>query len=1240
NLTEYCYTDLSKAFLIHAEERFVPDYPYVVPRIFDVTKSIVDQNIESQRYDLVIAANVLHATPDIRRAVRNAKSVLRKHGVLMLYEFSDGGLFPHLAFGLLEGWWLYEDEELRLPGCPGLLPETWKRVLEEEGFGPIIFPAAKGHGLGQQLIMAESDGIIRGKDLVEASSELLTTGRISDMGSATEANDSDLRKKSVAYFKKLMEAALKMGAHEIDPDEPLESYGMDSLMIGKVLNKLREEFTGIPSTLLFEIQTVNALSDHFISSRRSEMLDRLGIKPEVVQEKPAREKNAVPQNIVSTPLAQGRPQDEPIAIIGLSGHYPSAPDLQTFWENIKSGKDCITEIPPERWPLDGFFNPNKEEAIDSGMSYCKWGAFLEGFNLFDPLFFNIAPREALHMDPQERLFLQAAWEVLEDAGYTRSSLSERFDRKVGVFTGITHTDYNIYGPDQWRSGNWVYPRTSFASVPNRVSFLFDLEGPSMPVDTMCSSSLTAIHEACESIKRGECVMAIAGAVNLCLHPSSYVGLSAARMLSTGPKCHSFGVGDDGFVSGEGVGAVLLKRLSEAIRDQDQIYAVIRGTAVNHGGRTNGYTVPNPQAQAKVVREALNRAGVNARTVTCIEAHGTGTKLGDPIEVAGLTRAFQQETLDTGYCSLGSVKSNVGHLEAAAGLAGLTKVILQMRHGQLVPSLHAEQLNPEIDFPKTPFIVQQKISEWKRPEILVDGKTVIFPRIAGISSFGAGGSNAHIIVEEFQQDRPAYGPSTDPCLIVLSARNEARLYEQASQLLEFIAANQDLLLADIAYTLQIGREAMEERIGLLANSKAELEQSLRAFLDHKNEIERFYRREASARKNATAPFLDDEEVRVMIGKWLNGKKFGKLLDLWVHGYTVDWTLLYQSAVPNRITLPTYPFAKEQYWLSNLGQPQRPENSKERARSEARPEIQWLFAREEWQNKPIPDDLDWKAQLKRFQGGKIAVVSENSDEAVALIELIRQLETAANLGRPLEINTLILDEAFDGKTAPDIILYIGPQSRRPPEVEPSEHDISRVFQLSQTLMNAFWDEPIQIFYLYEGESSCPRMDCEGLSGFVRAAMRENEQHTWTLIRHSDRDSKATRVQVLVKEWLSASQFSETSARDIEIRLEGEARHVKALTETTLTPVNAAPFKEGGVYLIAGGMGYLGKELSEQLAMRHRATLVIFSQGALDQSRQEQCQKLEAMGAKVIYESVDITDRNRLADAYRRIREQVGP
>jgi acyl transferase domain-containing protein len=277
----------------------------------------------------------------------------------------------------------------------------------------------------------------------------------------------------------------------------------------------------------------------------------------------------------------------------------------------------------------------------------------------------------------------SCWEALEDSGYTREQLASKYDGKVGVFAGITKTGFDLYGPELWRQGEPLFPVTSFGSVANRISYIMGLNGPSMPIDTMCSSSLTAIHEACEHIRKGECHMAFSGGVNLYLHPSSYVMLCSQHMLSKDGLCKSFGLGGNGFVPGEGVEVIQLKALSKAVEDGDHIYGVIRGTSINHGGKTNGYTVPNPIAQGKLIRSALEKAQINARTVSYIEAHGTGTELGDPIEIKGLTNAFEKDTKDTGYCAIGSVKSNVGHLEAAAGIAGVIKVLLQMKHKKLV-----------------------------------------------------------------------------------------------------------------------------------------------------------------------------------------------------------------------------------------------------------------------------------------------------------------------------------------------------------------------------------------------------------------------------------------------------------------------------------------------------------------------------------------------------------------------------
>ncbi|RZK98813.1 MAG: polyketide synthase, partial [Rubrivivax sp.] len=440
-----------------------------------------------------------------------------------------------------------------------------------------------------------------------------------------------------------------------------------------------------------------------------------------------------------------------IAIIGISGRYPQARTLQAFWANLLQGVDSVSEIPPERWNHSRYFDAQPGQA---GKTYAKWGGFIDGVDEFDPLFFNISPRDALSMDPQERLFLQCVHGALEDAGYTREALCAKHQGhglpgNVGVFAGVMWNEYQLYGAQSQLTEQGQALSGNMSSIANRVSYFCNFHGPSLAVDTMCSSSLTAIHLACQNILRGSCEVAIAGGVNVSVHPNKYIALAQGHFAASDGLCKSFGEGGDGYVPGEGVGAVLLKPLAKAIEDGDQIHGVIKGSAINHGGKTNGYTVPNPVAQAQVIAQALKESGIPARAVSYIEAHGTGTSLGDPIEIAGLSKAFGTQTADTGYCAIGSAKSNIGHCESAAGVAGLSKVLLQMKHQTLVPSLHSQTLNPHIDFAKTPFVVQRERAPWLRPVVLDEaGRQKEWPRIAGLSSFGAGGSNAHLIIEEY------------------------------------------------------------------------------------------------------------------------------------------------------------------------------------------------------------------------------------------------------------------------------------------------------------------------------------------------------------------------------------------------------------------------------------------------------------------------------------------------------------
>ncbi|WP_009906771.1 type I polyketide synthase, partial [Burkholderia thailandensis] len=514
-----------------------------------------------------------------------------------------------------------------------------------------------------------------------------------------------------------------------------------------------------------------------------------------------------------------------IAVIGLAGRYPQARDLDAFWRNLRDGRDCITEIPAERWNHGDFFDPQKGVA---GKTYSKWGGFIEGVDEFDAAFFNIAPRDAERMDPQERLFLQASYQAIEDAGYARTSLGAG---RVGVFAGVMYSEYQLYGIEESAAGRPAALSGSAASIANRVSYHLDLHGPSMAVDTMCSSSLTALHLACRSLQRGECELALAGGVNVSVHPNKYLMLADNRFVSSAGRCESFGAGGDGYVPAEGVGVAVLKPLRAAIADGDAIHGVICATALNHGGKNNGYTVPNPAWQAAVIEAALGEAGVAPGDVSYVEAHGTGTTLGDPIEIAGLARAFGEPgARRAAPCAIGSVKSNIGHAESAAGIAGLTKVLLQMRHRMLVPSLHADTLNPNIAFETTPFCVQRALERWERPG---DGE-----RVAGVSSFGAGGANAHVIVREYRSDDERDGrdePASNapararPAWIVLSARNEDGLRARAAQLREFAAGCEgDADLHAIAYTLQTGRDAMDERLAFEAASIADLIASLDAF----------------------------------------------------------------------------------------------------------------------------------------------------------------------------------------------------------------------------------------------------------------------------------------------------------------------------------------------------------------------------------------------------------------------------
>lgn len=538
-----------------------------------------------------------------------------------------------------------------------------------------------------------------------------------------------------------------------------EKFGMEMLELEEGMSALKGILQAGYSNIVVVTGDKEKLDNTFVADREEETGKEENVS--------AREYSKKKESAVSASQMENEETDE-VVIIGVSGRYPKADNLYEFWENLKEGKDCISKVPEDRWNTEEYEKITKK---NWNKSVSKWGGFINDVDKFDPILFNIAPFQAELMDPQERIFLETAWETFEDAGYCKSELS---GKNVGVYVGAMWLQYQLYNTE-----SEVSTSTS-ASIANRVSYVFGLHGPSVAMDTMCSSALTALHMACQSLLLDDCDMALVGGVNISIHPDKYRLLAQGNFASSNGRCNTFAENGDGYVPSEGTGAILIKRRKDAERDGDRIYAVIKSTALNHGGSASGFTVPNPKAQEAVIEKAIQRSKIHPETIGCLEAHGTGTSLGDPIEVNALKKVYAKYTDKKQYCSIGSVKSNIGHAESAAGIAAITKMLLQMKYKTLVPSIHCEPMNPNLAFENSPFYVQKTLSQWKLPE---EG---VLPRRGAVSAFGAGGSNAHVILEEYLPKKEKNDLfDSNQNLIILSGQTKERLFVYAKILREFL-----------------------------------------------------------------------------------------------------------------------------------------------------------------------------------------------------------------------------------------------------------------------------------------------------------------------------------------------------------------------------------------------------------------------------------------------------------------------
>ncbi|CAM2011287.1 non-ribosomal peptide synthetase [Acanthopleuribacter pedis] len=1354
-IEEYAYTDLSHAFLKHAREHYAPGRPWLKTHLFDASKPLELQNIEPGSYDVVVATNVLHATADIRQTLRNTKAALKKNGVLFLNEISSQVLFDHLTFGLLDGWWLVKDAELRLQGCPGLAPEMWARVLAQEGFNHIGFPAESAHHLGQQLVVAESNGIVRqpladpqptvsaqhpqttvspqlpqstvSEQLPQATvsprspqatvspRSLQTTAaaapdsaeRVADIirASLAEALDmpvariqdqrgfADIGVDSItavgivnhinetcglllpttvlfdypnvnqlaefigsrhqpilvaentptdsilpaepepdrrARIRDCIAASLEMPASSIRDDRPFSEYGVDSIVAVELVNRINDAFnTLLQTTVLFDHNSVDRLNDHLASLQPglptpaptamphrkttagappitnpgappataptepghfrhlqvrgpgavddlvcttapcpalgpdevriavksfslnfADLLCVRGLYPNMppypftpgdeaaglveavgdavtrfqpgdavvcltpgchaervtcpqdrVYPKPAAlsfdEACALPMvaltmlqafrkadlqpgeriliqtaaggiGLIAVQLAQqagaeifatagsqtkldylrelgvhhginyretdfereiqrltggegvdvvintlagdavqkglnclgsggryieiamaalksarsvdlsvlnrnqaffsidlgllrgerperirrtwaemddlvargvlrptiGRtlpfehwreayraldnrenigkivvqvpattaptdnhtnhstnsansrarresaPSLEPIAIIGVSARFAQSPDVDAFWRHLAAGDNLVEKV--TRWDL-GPENPARPR--------CRHGSFLEDYDQFDAGFFNISEEEALYMDPQQRLFLEETWKALENAGHCGEAVR---GSRCSVYVGAIRGDY----PQLFRE---TPPAHAFwgneaSVIPARIAYLLDLHGPAAAVDTACSSSLSAVHYACTDLWTGQAETAVAGGVFIQPTPEFYRASNDADMLSPSGRCYSFDERADGFVPGEGVGALVLKPLSKALADGDHIHGVIHGSGVNQDGATNGLTAPGARSQERLLRAVYQRFGIDPEQITLVDAHGTGTRLGDAIEFEALTRAFDSNK--TGFCALGSVKTNIGHASTASGLSGLIKVLSALRHQQIPPSLNFQSSALPID--NSPFFINTTLRDWKVPA----GQT----RIGAVSSFGFSGTNAHVVLGEAPRVNRRHAHKS-AWLIALSARSQAALRHRVADLVGHLEQETDHDLGNISYTLLTGRTHHHHRLACVVRSIDDCLQTLTAWLET-GDAARVAVGELPEGRAGRRDERGDQCIKTCRTTVETESLLREVRDRYVQGFRLAYADLFAAGF-SKVPLPTYPFERKRY-----------------------------------------------------------------------------------------------------------------------------------------------------------------------------------------------------------------------------------------------------------------------------------------------------------------------------------------
>ncbi|MFM2314384.1 MAG: hypothetical protein RLZZ04_3660 [Cyanobacteriota bacterium] len=644
---------------------------------------------------------------------------------------------------------------------------------------------------------------------------------------------------------------------------------------------------------------------------------------------------------------------EPIAVVGMDCRFPGANNPEEFWQLLQDGKDAITSVTDDLWnEQDCNLGTNTPEKICT-----TYGGFVPHLKEFDPSFFRIAPKEAMSIDPQQRLLLEVSWSALENAAISADQVQ---GSQTGVFIGIAAVDYwhQLLSRNNAEIDAYLTTGNTHSLASGRISHFFDFTGASISLDTACSSSLVAVHLAIKSLRDHECNMAVAGGVNRLISPKISLNFAQAKMLSPDGRCKTFDESANGFVRSEGCGIVVLKRLSDAIADRDNIRAILLGSATNQDGRTSSITTPSSLSQQAVIKQALVNSKVEANQVSYLETHGTGTALGDAIELEALSQVFQ----DNQELILGAVKTNIGHLEPASGIASLIKTVLALEHQFIPANLHLKQPNSKVEWQKLPFKLPEKAIAWT---------PTAQPRIAGISSFGFSGTNAHLVVQEANMSVENDGETgksgksgdgeKDLYLFTLSAKSNKALEQLAGNYVRYLQSHPDLLIADICYTVNLGRSHFNHRLAISVNSPADLQTKLIQYLAQEPTSDLWQGKTKLNQEAKLALLLKSElqgsqELQKLIAStvgslvavdfadiyWkiaevqtLNSNQdtnqanmiyspikphenkwqilIRGLAQLYILGTNINWQVLGENSGGKKIILPTYPFQRSRYWL---------------------------------------------------------------------------------------------------------------------------------------------------------------------------------------------------------------------------------------------------------------------------------------------------------------------------------------